>query len=77
MSEDKLPAFIMPENMILISDGLLEDIRLELACISKWYAFESTNNINLENGYTIINNEEFLVQLDFEDLIKRIDKVLK
>ena len=56
---------------------LLEDIRHELASISKWYAFEPTHYINTEKGYTIINNKEFLVQLDFEDLIKRIDKVLE
>lgn len=57
-------------------DELLEDIRHELASISKWYAFEPTKYINTEKDYTIINNEEFLIQLDFEDLIRRIDKEL-
>ena len=57
---------------------LLEDIRHELASISKWYAFEPTHYINIEKeGYTIVNNKEFLIQLDFTDLIKRIDKVLE
>lgn len=57
---------------------LLEDIRHELASISKWYAFEPTRYINTEKeGYAIINNKEFLIQLDFEDLIKRIDKELE
>lgn len=57
---------------------LLEDIRHELASISMWYAFEPTSYINTEKeGHTIVNNKEFLVQLDFEDLIKRIDKELK
>ena len=56
---------------------LLKDIRHELASISKWYAFEPTHYINTEKeGYTIINNSEFLVELDFEDLINRIDKEL-
>ena len=57
---------------------LLEDIRHELASISKWYAFEPTSYINTEKeGHTIINNKEFLIQLDFEDLIKKIDKELE
>lgn len=57
---------------------LLEDIRHELASISKWYAFEPTSYINTEKeGHTIINNKEFLIQLDFTDLIKRIDKELE
>ena len=56
---------------------LLEDIRHELASVSKWYAFEPTSYINTEKGHTIINNKEFLIQLDFENLIKRIDKELK
>lgn len=56
---------------------LLEDIRHELASISKWYAFEPTIRINLEKeGHTIVNNKEFLIQLDYADLIKRIDKEL-
>ena len=55
---------------------LLEDIRHELASVDKWYAFEPQGYINLEKGHTIINNEEMLIQLDFEDLIKRIDKEL-
>ena len=56
---------------------LLEDIRHELVSISKWYAIEPTSYINTEKeGYTIINNKEFLIQLDFEDLIKKIDKEL-
>lgn len=56
---------------------LLEDIRHELASIDRWYAFEPTIHINLEKeGHTIVNNKEFLIQLDFSDLIKRIDKEL-
>lgn len=56
---------------------LLKDIRHELASISKWYAFEPTININLEKeGHTIVNNKDFLIQLDYSDLIKRIDKEL-
>lgn len=56
---------------------LLEDIRHELASISKWYAFEPTKYINIEKEkHLIINTKEFLIQLDFEDLIKRIDKDL-
>lgn len=56
---------------------LLEDIRHELACVDKWYAFEPTSYINTEKeGHTIINNKEFLIQLDFDNLIKRIDKEL-
>ena len=57
---------------------LLEDIRHELASVSKWYAFEPTRYINTEKeGHLIINTNEFLIQLDFEDLIKRIDKELE
>ena len=57
---------------------LLEDIRHELASISKWYAFEPTISINLEKeGHTIVNNKDFLIQLDFTKLIKRIDKELE
>ena len=57
---------------------LLEDIRHELASVSKWYAFEPTRYINTEKeGHLIINTKEFLIQLDFEDLIKRIDKELE
>ena len=57
---------------------LLEDIRHELASISKWYAFEPTKYINIEKEkYLIINTKEFLIQLDFDNLIKRIDKELK
>ena len=56
---------------------LLEDIRHELASISKWYAFEPTKYLNTEKEkFLIINTKEFLIQLDFEDLIKRIDKEL-
>ena len=62
----------------MIDKELLEDIRHELASLSKWYAFEPTSYINTEKeGHTIINNKEFLIQLDFEDLIKRIDKELE
>ena len=68
--------YILPDKMLLISEGLLEDIRHELASIDQWYAFEATDKINLEKGYSIVNNEEFLVQLDFNKLIKKIDKVL-
>lgn len=56
---------------------LLEDIRHELASVDKWYAFEPTSNTNTEKGHTIINNAEFLIMLDFDDLIKRIDKELE
>ena len=74
---DDVPAYIVPDRMLQISEGLLEDIRHELASISKWYAFEPTSKINTEReGVTIINNKEFLVELDFEDLIEKIDKVL-
>ena len=53
---------------------LLEDIRHELSSVDKWYAFEPTSYINTEKeGHTIINNKEFLIQLDFDNLIKRID----
>lgn len=77
MTEKDLPPYVVPDRMLQISEGLLEDIRHELASVSKWYAFEPTHNINLEReGHTIINNKEFLIQLDFEDLIKKIDKVL-
>lgn len=63
---------------IMTEKQLLEDIRHELASISKWYAFEPTSYINTEKeGHTIINNKEFLIQLDFEDLIKKIDKELR
>ena len=56
---------------------LLEDIRYELASIDRWYAFEPTININLEKeGHTIVNNKDFLIQLEYDDLIKRIDKEL-
>lgn len=56
---------------------LLQDILHELDSIDKWYAFEPTITIDLEkDGHTIINNEEFLIQLDFSDLIKRIEKEL-
>lgn len=71
------PPCIVPDRMLNISEGLLEDIRHELASVSKWYAFEPTNFfINTEEGHTLINNKDFLVQLDFEDLIRKIDKVL-
>ena len=61
----------------MMDKQLLEDIRHELASVSKWYAFEPTIYINTEKeGHTIINNKEFLIQLDFEDLIKKIDKEL-
>ena len=57
---------------------LLEDIRHELASVDKWYAFEPTSYINTEKeGHAIINIKEFLIQLDFDNLIKRIDKELK
>ena len=57
---------------------LLEDIRHELASIDKWYAFEPTKYINTEKeGHLIINTKEFLIHLNFEDLIKRIDKELE
>ena len=57
---------------------LLEDIRHELASIDKWYAFEPSKYINIEKEkHLIINTKEFLIQLDFENLIKRIDKELK
>ena len=56
---------------------LLEDIRHELASIDKWYAFEPSKYINIEKEkHLIINTKEFLIQLDFENLIKRIDKEL-
>ena len=58
---------------------LLEDIRHELASVDKWYAFEPSGHIDTEKGnhLIIINTKEFLIQLDFEDLIKRIDKELE
>lgn len=57
---------------------LLEDIRHELASVDRWYAFEPTKYINIEKeNHLIINTKEFLIQLDFDDLIKRIDKELK
>lgn len=55
---------------------LLGDIRHELASVDKWYAFEPISYINTEEGHTIINNKEFLIQLNFDNLIKRIDKEL-
>ena len=62
----------------MIQKRLLEDIRHELASIDKWYAFEPTSYINTEKEeLTIINNKEFLIRLDFDDLIKRIDKELE
>ena len=71
------PPYVIPDKMLEISEGLLEDIRHELACIDKWYAFEPMININLEKEeHTIINNKEMLIQLDFKDLIKKIDKLL-
>lgn len=67
----------MTDRMLQISEGLLEDIRHELASVDRWYAFEPTQYINTESEeHTIINNKEFLIQLDFEDLIKRIDLML-
>ena len=75
MTEKDLP--IVPDNMLLISEGLLEDIRHELASISRWYAFEPTKSINTEKEECIIiNSKEFLVELNFKDLITKIDKVL-
>ena len=77
MTDNEIPPYIVPDRMLSISEGLLEDIRHELASISKWYAFQPTHKINLEKeGHTLVNNKEFLVELDFEDLIKKIDKVL-
>ena len=72
------PPYVVPDKMLLISEGLLEDIRHELTSITKWYAFEPTSHINTEKeGHTIINNNEMLIQLDYSNLIKKIDKVLK
>ena len=64
--------------MVLLTEKqLLEDIRHELASVDKWYAFEPTKYINIEKeGHLIINTKEFLIQLDFDDLIRRIDKEL-
>ena len=57
---------------------LLEDIRHELSSVDRWYAFEPTKYINIEKEkHLIINTKEFLIQLDFDNLIKRIDKELK
>ena len=57
---------------------LLEDIRHELASVDRWYAFEPTKYINIEKEkHLIINTKEFLIQLDFDNLIKRIDKELQ
>ena len=65
--------------MVLLTEKqLLEDIRHELASVDRWYAFEPTKYINIEKeNHLIINTKEFLIQLDFDDLIKRIDKELK
>lgn len=78
MGEKDLLPYVVPDRMVEISEGLLEDIRHELVSIDRWYAFEPEEgkDINLEEGITIINNKEFLVRLDFDDLIKKIDKVL-
>ena len=68
---------VVPDRMIPVSEGLLEDIRHEMASVSKWYAFEPTHYINTEKeGITIINNKDFLIELDFERLLKKIDKLL-
>ena len=57
---------------------LLEDIMHELASVDKWYAFEPSSYIHTEKeGHTIINNKVFLIQLDFDNLIKRINKELQ
>ena len=49
---------------------LLEDIRHELASVDRWYAFEPTKYINIEKEkHLIINTKEFLIQLDFDNLI--------
>lgn len=65
------------EELVLINEELLEDIRHELVCIDGWKAFQPNGYINSDKGYTLINNEEYLVDLDFNKLIKRIDRVLK
>lgn len=67
----------MADDIIIINEELLEDIRHELACIDGWKAFEPNSYINVDKGYTLINNKEYLVDLDFSGLIKRIDEVLK
>lgn len=79
MTEKGLPPYIVPTDILIIRKELLEDIRLELASIDQWYAFEPKKytKINTEEGYTTINNKEFLVELDYSQLIKKIDEVLK
>lgn len=58
---------------------LLEDIRHELVSMNGWRAFEPNYRPPVKDDaeYTILNNEEFVITLDYENLIKRIDKELK
>ena len=56
-----------------IEKQLLEDIRHELVSIDKWYAFEKWYAFK---PTSYINTEKEFLQLDFDNLIKRIDKEL-
>lgn len=72
-TKDKGSVIIVPDKMLMISEGLLEDIRHELVCIDEWYAFESDKEFK---EYTLLNNKEQLIKLEFDELIRRIDKIL-
>lgn len=60
-----------------MNEELLQDIMHELASIDGWKAFEPDSNFSENKEYTVIlNDKEYVVDLDFGDLIKRIEKEL-
>ena len=61
-------------DAILIKRSLLEDIRHELVSINNLKAFDKTGHTGI--GYVEVYDDD-IIDLDYTELLERIDEVLK
>lgn len=70
--ELKKEVYAVPDKMVEINEELLEDIRHTLVSISGLRAFDKFVS---QLGYVEVFDDD-IIDLDFKDLINKIDKVL-
>lgn len=63
-------------SKIEISKELLEEIRHELMTLTGLKAFDSCGDGTYEGAHYWQTDKEDIIDLDFEDLVNKIDKVL-
>lgn len=74
--ELKKGIYVVPDKMLKISEGLLEDIRHELRSLTGLKAFDEYEGEfhKDENGYT--KKTVHTIDLDYTELIEKIDEIL-